>query len=136
MAYLNHCKKRIIFDCSHARRFWTGRFSVTYQSRVADLMLQQLAVVFSCHELLFYLTTDFFFPPPFFGDRNHCMSTKFSKQLIQSRLNIKIRPSLHARTVCWPSKQQPKDWYFKYHNVVNNHPQLGHYVNLCSVRRI
>lgn len=25
---------------------------------------------------------------------------------------------------------------FKYHNVVNNHPQLGHYVNLCSVRRV
>lgn len=53
-------QKGIIFDCSVARRFWTGRFSVTYQSHVAGLVLQQLTVAVSCHELLFYLTTDFF----------------------------------------------------------------------------
>lgn len=53
-------KKAIIFDCSLARRLWTGRFSVTYQSHVAGLELQQPTDAFSYHELLFYLTTDFF----------------------------------------------------------------------------
>lgn len=62
VAHLTTAKKGIIFDCSLARRFWTGRFSVTHQSHVAGLVLQQLTVVFSCHELLFYLLL-LIFPP-------------------------------------------------------------------------
>lgn len=65
-------------------------FSVTYQSRVADLVLQQLAVVFSCHELLFYLTTDFFFSSLYFIGmiKNIACQQSFVMQLIQTYIYI------------------------------------------------
>lgn len=53
-------KKVVISDCSFARRFWTGHFSVAYQSSEARLVLQQLTVVCSCHELLLHLAAGFF----------------------------------------------------------------------------
>lgn len=99
-------RKEIIFDCSFARRFWTGRFSVTYQSHVAGLVLQQQTVAFSCHELLFYLTTDFifFFYPS--RDQNHCMSTKFVMQLcmIQTKYGDIKTPLLPDWTIFQPSQ--------------------------------
>lgn len=81
VTHSNRCKTGIISDCSLARRFWIGHFSVMYQRLVAGLKLQELTVRFCAMSFCFICIL---ISSPC-ADQNHVIRVCYAIRVMQSK---------------------------------------------------